>query len=104
MRIAPDIEIPVDDGALGVERTVDLRDHRRAERFVGMLLLAHPLHTDRAARHRARDQRGVAGHIVGAVMTVAARGLNMDATDLLWRQPQELCQRRAERENTLGVR
>ena len=53
-----------------------------------MLLLAHPLHADRAAENRPRDQGCVGGGIIGTVMAVAAGALHVDAADLLWRQPQ----------------
>ena len=65
MGVAPDLVIPVGDRAVGVERGLQLRHHRRAERLPGVLLLAHPLHAHRArraararsARHRPRHRR-----------------------------------------------
>ena len=47
-----------------------------------MLLLAHPLHANRHAGQRARDQRGVGGGIVGAVVAVASGSLDMDQRTL----------------------
>ena len=58
----------------------------RAERLPAMLLLAHPLQAHRPAGHGARGQRCVGRDIVGAVVAVAARALDVDAAHLLGRQ------------------
>ena len=55
--------------------------HRRAVGLPGELVVAHPLHAHRAARHGARQQRGVERDVVGAVVAVAARALDVDAAD-----------------------
>ena len=68
---------------LGVSAARALRQHRRAVRLPGVLLLAHPLQPHRPAGQRHRQQRRVGRGIVGAVMAVAARALDMDAADLV---------------------
>ena len=44
MRVGPDVEIPIDNSAVAVERRLQLGHHRRPERLPGVLLFAHPLH------------------------------------------------------------
>ncbi|OIQ70180.1 hypothetical protein GALL_482100 [mine drainage metagenome] len=43
-----------------------------------MLLLAGPLHPNRQAWQRPRNQRGIRRRIVGAVMAVTSGALDMD--------------------------
>ena len=88
MGVAPDLEIPVGDLAVAVERRLQLRHHRRAERLPGVLLLAHPLHANGHAGQRARDQRGVGRGIVGAIMAVAAGAFDMDQANACRRHAQ----------------
>ena len=81
MRVAPHVVVPVDDAAFGVERGLRLHRHRGAVRLPGELVVAHPLHPHRLARHRARQQRRVERDVVGAVVAVAAGAFDVDAAD-----------------------
>ena len=83
MRIAPDIEMPVGDLTIAVERGLEFRYHRRAERLPGMFLFAHPLHANGAAGQCTGDQSGVCRGIVGTIMSIAARAFDVDAAHLL---------------------
>jgi len=41
-----------------------------------MLLVAHPLHADRPARYRPRQQCRIGRGIIGAIVTVATRSFD----------------------------
>ena len=88
--------------AVAVERRLQLRHHRRAERLPGVLLLAHPLHADRHAGQRARDQRRVGRGIVGAVMAVAAGAFDMDAANARRRHAQHFGDALRDRDRRLA--
>ncbi len=103
MGVAPDLEIPVGDGAVAIERRLQLRHHRRPERLPGVLLLAHPLHAHGHAGQFARDQRGVGRGIVGAVMAVTAGAFDMDAANARRRHAQHLGDALAVGIDALGV-
>ncbi len=103
MGVAPHAVIPVNDAALGVQRRRRLGDHGGGERLARVLLLAHPLHADRAARHGAGDQRRIRRDVIGAVVAVAAGPLDMDAAHLLRRQAQQLGKRVALGINALRM-
>ena len=90
MGIAPDLEVPVRDLAVLVERGLQLRHHGRAVRLPGMFLLARPLHAHGHAGHRVRDQRRIRRGIVGAVMAIATGALDMDQVDTRRRHLQHL--------------
>ena len=66
--VAPDRVAPGADLARAIEVGLDLDGHRGAERRPGELVRARPLQAQRAAGHRAREQRGVEGNVVGAVV------------------------------------
>jgi hypothetical protein len=68
-----------------------------------MLLLAHPLHPHGAARDGAGDQRRICRRIVGAVVAVATRSLDVDAAQGLLGQAQHLGDRLPQREHALRV-
>ena len=78
--------------------------HGRAQRLPPVLLLARPLQTDGAAGNLARDQGGVGGHVIGAVVAIAAGALRVDAAHPLKRQADEFGQGALEGEDALGVR
>ena len=103
MRVAPDLEIPVGDRAIGVERGLQLRHHRRAIGLPAMLLLAHPLHANRNARQCARDQGCVGRGIVGAIVAITAGALDMDQTHACRRHAQHLGDALAIRIDALGM-
>ena len=92
---APHVVLPAGDAALLVERGLQLDRHRRAHGLPAVLLLAHPLQAHRLVGHGARHQRGIRRDIVGTVVAVAARALDMDATDLFRRQAEQLAERLA---------
>ena len=55
-------------------------------------------------RGRHCHKGGIGGDVVGPIVTVAARALHMDATDLVLRQAQHLGERRAGRVDALRMR
>ena len=69
-----------------------------------MLVIAHPLDAHRATGYRAREQRRIKRHVIGAVMAVAARPLRMDAADGRFVHLQHLGEILAQRKDALGVR
>ena len=72
---APEVVLPVDDPcfvAIAGHVSLQLHDHRRPHGCVAQLVSAAPLHAQRAAGHSARKPGGVKGHVVGAVVAVAA--------------------------------
>jgi hypothetical protein len=75
------LEVVGRDAAVGREAAIDLHQLRGALGLPRMLLLARELHAHRRA-HGAREQRGIGGHVVGAVAAVAARGLHAHHVDL----------------------
>ena len=86
-----------------VERRARAGHHRRAVRLPCVLVLAHPLHAHRLPGQRARQQRGVGGDVVGAVVAVAARAFDVDAAHPVGRHLQQLGQRSAQRIDALAV-
>ncbi len=74
-------EIVGGDVAVGHEAAVDLHELRRALGLPRVFLLARELHAHRRA-DGAREQRGIGGHVVGAVAAVAASRLHADHVDL----------------------
>jgi hypothetical protein len=75
-----------------------------AERLPAELVAAHPLQPHRpAAGRRPRQQRGIEGNVVGAVMAVAARAFRMNAVNLVRRQLERHDEVAAQRENALAV-
>src|SRR5262245_61449793 len=83
MRIAPDVAVPVDDIALAINGCGNPRNHGRTVGLPRVLLLSHPLHANRLAWKRARNQCGITSCIVGGVVTVAARAFYMDDMNAL---------------------
>src|SRR5215471_9819934 len=77
MRAAPDFSRPIRRMTRGVERGAQLDHHRRAHWLERELLLPPPAHADRTPRHAHRDHRRIGRSVVGAVMAVAARPLNV---------------------------
>jgi hypothetical protein len=60
-----------------VEVGLEFDHHRRAKRGARQLVGTAPQHAHRPARHAAREPRGIERHVVGAVVTVAARALHV---------------------------
>jgi hypothetical protein len=89
MAVAPDAMAPADDLVLGVEIGLDLDRHRGTERRMGHLVLARPLHADRTAARRLRQQHGVERDVVGAVVAVTAGAFHVFDHDVLGRQFQD---------------
>ena len=78
----PRLVVPADDVPLRVEAAAQLVDGRRALRVPAMLVVAHPLHADRAAdelRHQRRVDRGHVGS-VAAVVAGSVEGDDADAS------------------------
>ena len=71
-----------------VEVGLDIDCHGRAHRRPGKLVLARPLHAHRAPAGGARQQHRIEGHVVGAVVAVAAGALDVLDDDVLLRQRQ----------------
>ena len=63
--VAPDAVAPVDDFALRIEIGLDLDRHRGTERRMRHLVCARPLHADRPAAGRFRQQHRIERDIVG---------------------------------------
>ena len=104
VRIAPHVVLPADNVSPAIERGLGFGQHRGTVRLPGMLLLAHPLHADRAARQRTREERSVGRRIVGSVVAVATRALEVNAANALLRHAQHLGDRLAQRIDALAVR
>ena len=84
--VAPDRVAPADDFALRIEIGLDLDRHRSTKRRVRHLVFARPLHADRPAGGRFRQQHGVERDVVGGIMSVAAGAFHMLDRDVLDRQ------------------
>lgn len=74
--------------AFAVEATADLHQLRGALGFPAGFLFAHQLHPHRAP-DRLGEQGGIGGHVVGAVASVATRGLHAVDLYLLRRASQQ---------------
>ena len=88
VRVAPKLVLPVDDVAGGIERSRKVHRHRGAVRLPREFVVAHPLQLDRPAFCFACDERGVERHVVGAVLSVAARAFAMNDDDVRRRYRQ----------------
>ena len=86
--------IPADDLSVRVEAAAQLMDGRRALRVPAVLVVAHPLHADRATGE-LRHQRGVDGGHVRSVAAVAPRGVEGDDANVLDRDVERVGDRRA---------
>ena len=82
VRRRPELEIPVEHVAVGIDAGLGLYHHRRAVRFPLMLLGSGVLELHRLSRHRRGQKRRVGRRVVGQVVSVAARARNMDAMHL----------------------
>src|SRR5690348_6203572 len=78
MRAAPDFGGPVGRRAVSAELGVHLDDHRAGLRLVDEFLLAPPADANWDLWRLHGDDRGVGGGVVGAVVAVTARALNMN--------------------------
>jgi hypothetical protein len=96
--------VPVGDAPVRPQHGGDLGHHRAAIGLPQVLLLAGVLHPHRPAKQGVGQQRRVARRIVGAVMAVAARALDVDAAHLDFGQRQHLGQRLAQGEHPLRMR
>ena len=95
---------PGDDLAALVEIRLDLDELRRAHGRPGQLVLARPLQAHRTARGRAREQGSLQGHVVGAVLAVAAGALGVLHHDAFGRQREHERQVGAQVVYALAVR
>ncbi len=102
--MAPDLVRPADDVPLGIEAARELHRHRRSVRLPLELVVAHPLQLDRVAARRARDQRRIERHVVGAVVAVAAGAFGVDAVDVRGIDRERLGEIAAQRKHALAVR
>ena len=68
-----------------------------------MLLVAHPLHAHRRARHRLRDQCSISRRVVGAIVAVAARALDVIDDDVRLVHAETFRQVLAQAEDALAV-
>ena len=103
MGAAPDFGRPIDGVTCVIHLGADLHHHRRADRFEGELLLPSPAHADRPARHPQRNHRGVGCGVVGAVMAVASRPLDMLNRDRRGIELERARERRAQRIDSLAM-
>ncbi len=102
--VAPEIVAPGDDRAARVELRLERDDHRRAVRLPGELVLARPLQADRLSAGKARQQRRIERHVVGAVVAVAARALGMAHDHVLLRHAHHHGDLLAQPEDALRMR
>ena len=77
----PELGLPGHDLAVRVQATADLDEGRWPLGVPAVLVLAHPLDSDRAATDLTRDQRRVAGGVLVAVASVAAGSVEIDHAD-----------------------
>ena len=102
--VAGHVVFPVDDVAVLIERGFEVYTHGRAERCPAQLLRARPLQAHGAAWRGAGEQGGVVGHVVCAIVAVAASALNVMHGD----GGRIACERESEVgtqiENALAVR
>ena len=104
MRAAPDFGRPIHRMAGGVERGAHLDHHRRAHRLEREFLLPPPAHADRTAGQAQRDHCRIGGRVVGAIMAVAARPLNVAHRNRRGIELEHARKRRAQRIDALAVR
>ena len=102
--MAPDFVLPADDVFRFVELRLHFHDHRRAVRLPREFVVAHPLQLDRSAVGGARQQRGVAGGVICAVVAVAAGAFYMGAGHVGNGGLERLRQISAQRKHALAVR
>ncbi len=101
--VAPDLIAPVDNVVLRIQRGLGLDRHSGPQGFPTVLLLAHPLHANGLARKRHGRQGRVSRDVVGAVVAIAARPLEMDASHILFRQLDQLREGALQRIDALAV-
>jgi len=101
--VAPDAVAPADNLALRIEIGFDLDCHRRTERRMGHFVFARPLHADRPAAGRLRQQHGIERHVVGGVVPIAAGALHMLDRDVLEGQFENEREIGAEKIDPLAV-
>ena len=89
--------------SLRIEIGLDLDRHRRSERRMRHLVFARPLHPDRPAAGRLRQQHGVERDVVGGIVPIAAGAFHMLDRDVLDRQFQNQREIGAEKIDPLAV-
>ena len=82
-------KVPGDDFALGIDAGANHIQLRRAFGLPAMLIIPHPLHTNRFA-DRARKQGGIFRNIIGAHAAVTAGSLAIKNANVLFRESQQL--------------
>ena len=85
--VAPELMGPFDDPPAGIERRAHPHHHSGAVWLPLEFVFPHPLHANRSSGHRAREQRGIERHIVGAVVTVAPGAFGMRHDDVVFGHP-----------------
>ena len=101
---APDLRRPVGRTAALVEIDMQGHQHGGADRLEAELFLAAPLQSDPAIRNAHGDQGRVEGRIVGAVVAIAARAMQVLRRDRLDRQAEHRSEVLAQRMHALAVR
>ncbi len=101
--VAPHVLPPGHDPAPGVQAGREPREHGRPQRRPAHLVLAGPLHPDRPAGDRPRQQHRIQGHVVRAVLPVDPRALHVLHRHLPGLQSQPGRDRRAQQEDALTV-
>ena len=87
MGATPQVMLPVYNFSAFIQTGLKAHGHRRPVRFGAEFVLSRPLQTYRPTRNMHRDYRSIRASIVGAVVTVAARGLGMNTVYLGILQP-----------------
>src|SRR5262245_42196594 len=104
MPVAPYFLGPVHDIAAGIQIGADRYDHRGAIGLPRELVLAHPLHPHRPARHGTRQESGIERHVIGAVVTVATRAIDVGEHDVLFGHLQRPRKMDPQRVDALAMR
>ena len=101
--VTPQLVLPVDNPAIGVQRSAKVDRHGRTIRLPGEFVVPHPLKLYRAARQGTCEQGGIKRYVVGAVVTVTARAFAVRDHDILDRDAQRFGKVGAQRKHTLGM-
>src|SRR5688572_15710975 len=99
----PTMKVPSDHVSLVIQAAAHLDDHRRTERFPGMLVGAHPLDAHWLSGGLG-EQRGISGGVIGGVVAIAVGSLDVDNANVSRRKAEELSDGRAQLMSSLRCR
>ena len=93
MAVAPDVVSEVDDVAASSKRAANFGKHDRPIGLPAMLLIAHPLQPYGPSGKSHGEERGAGACIVGAIVAVTARALDVNAAHFFLRHAQQFSDR-----------